>query len=267
MFRDYVLKKLERFGKRLGAEWVNAAEPSELAAELSKYRDGGEAVGKGLEHDFVAFILKHAGESRAQLFQDLFVLFWTRGKRDGYFVDVGASDGVTFSNSWLLETGFGWTGILAEPARGWHDQLRKNRRGAVDTRCVWGRSGERLAFRETPDRGLSTVEAFARSDGHARSRERGETCPVDTVSLNDLLEAHGAPKTVDYLSVDTEGSELTLLNPFDFSKTDIRILTVEHNFTPARDRLRALLESHGYQRVFEKFSRWDDWYVKPDPPA
>ncbi|MBP7864585.1 MAG: FkbM family methyltransferase [Acidobacteria bacterium] len=264
-FRDYVLKKIKTIGRRLGAELVNAAEPSEWAGGLAGYREGGEALGQSPGHDFVACVLNHFGESRAQLFQDLFVLFQTGGKRDGYFVEFGAANGVTHSNSCLLERGFGWSGILAEPARGWHDALRANRRCAVDTRCVWSRSGERLAFRETPDGGLSTLDALAGADGFARSREGGAIYPVDTVSLNELLETHGAPETLDYLSVDTEGSELTILEAFDFSRFDVRILTVEHNFTPERERLRALLQAKGYRRVFEKFSRWDDWYVKPGP--
>ena len=65
-----------------------------------------------------------AEKSRAQLKQDIFVLLETGFKRDGYFVEFGATNGVDLSNSWLLEKAFGWTGILAEPARIWHDDLK-----------------------------------------------------------------------------------------------------------------------------------------------
>jgi len=262
LFRDFAIRILKRLGRRLGARLVDAAEPAELTHELSGYRDG-DGPERGPEHRFAAQVLKHFGSSRAQLYQDLFVLFQTGGKRSGYFVEIGASDGVVFSNTCLLEKEFGWSGILAEPARLWHDALRQNRRCSIDTRCVWSSSGEHLEFRETQDGGLSTIAVFSAADRHAPARECGRNYPVETVSLLDLLRCHGAPATIDYLSVDTEGSELAILEGFDFSSHDIRIITVEHNFTPARERLRALLQPHGYVPVFEKFSRWDGWYVKP----
>jgi hypothetical protein len=62
--------------------------------------------------------------------------------------------------------------------------------------------------------------------------------------------------------VDTEGSEFEILQAFDFQKFDVRIITVEHNFTMNRERICALLESRGFLRVFERFSMWDDWYRK-----
>ena len=76
-------------------------------------------------------------QSNAQLFQDLFVLLETNFKENGYFVEFGATNGVNFSNSYLLERDFGWHGICAEPARGWHKDLYKNRKSHIETKCVW----------------------------------------------------------------------------------------------------------------------------------
>ena len=88
---------------------------------------------------------------------------------------------------------------------------------------------------------------------------------VDTVSLNDLLAEHGAPASIDYLSVDTEGSEFDILETFDFAKYQVRVITVEHNFKPdARESIQRLLESNGFRREFEIFSKGDDWYFHPD---
>jgi hypothetical protein len=70
------------------------------------------------------------------------------------------------------------------------------------------------------------------------------------------------PKTIDYLSIDTEGSELEILSAFDFSAHHVRIITVEHNHSPIRGKLHDLLTSNGFTRAFEEFSDWDDWYLR-----
>jgi hypothetical protein len=55
-------------------------------------------------------------ESYSQIRQDLFVLF-ALGKTPGYFVEFGACDGVYLSNTFLLETYYGWSGLLVEPSK------------------------------------------------------------------------------------------------------------------------------------------------------
>lgn len=198
----------------------------------------------------------------AQSFQDLFVRYML-GKPRGFFVEFGAADGVLTSNTWALESNFAWTGILAEPARTWHQSLKTNRRCEIDTRCVWNRSGEQLEFNETATPLLSTIATFSEADGHAERRKDGTRYVVETVSLNDLLAQHGAPKTIDYMSVDTEGSECDILESLDFARYEIGVLTVEHNFHWGnRNRLHAFLTSKGYVRRFEALLLQDDWYVK-----
>ena len=82
------------------------------------------------------------------------------------------------------------------------------------------------------------------------------------MSLNDLLEEYSAPDSIDYLSVDTEGSEYEILSAFDFDRRQIRVITVEHNYDgDQRNRLHGLLVERGFVRVLEDTSAWDDWYV------
>lgn len=201
------------------------------------------------------------GESQSQLNQDFFVLHEMGWKRDGYFVEFGATDGKTLSNTWLLDRHFGWKGILAEPARESQRLLRaEDRNAALDFDCVWSRTGEQVTFNEAPWGELSTMEQFATSDSH--DRQTASSYAVTTVSLNDLLDRHDAPAVIDYLSIDTEGSEFDILEAFDFKKRQFRCITCEHNFTDKRDLIRELLASHGYVRKFEEFSQFDDWYVK-----
>jgi FkbM family methyltransferase len=168
-----------------------------------------------------------------------------------------------------MEKKYSWHGVLAEPGRTWAPRLKANRRCAIDLRCVWTASGQKLQFLDAADAELSTIAQFADRDSHSSSRGTGRNeYEVETVSLNDLLEAHGAPRDIDYLSIDTEGSEYPLLSSFDFERFHIRVITVEHNYVEGdRRQIYQLLTSKGYQRVLEKFSRWDDWYVYGDLPA
>jgi FkbM family methyltransferase len=202
--------------------------------------------------------------SKSQNRQDLFVLSELNFKRDGFFVEFGAAGGVEDSNTYLLEEAFGWRGILAEPARTFHERLRASRRAQISTKCVWSESGKQLTFNEAPWAYLSTVESFSASDSWAAQRKSGRTYDVATISLADLLAEFAAPAEIDYLSIDTEGSELEILESFDFTKYRISVITCEHNFTPDREKIRVLLERHGYVRKREQLSRYDDWYVHRD---
>lgn len=70
-------------------------------------------------------LLKYFVSSKAQLRQDLFALSYLDFKKNGYFVEFGATNGVDLSNTYLMEKEFGWNGILAEPAVVWHKDLKK----------------------------------------------------------------------------------------------------------------------------------------------
>jgi FkbM family methyltransferase len=229
---------------------------------ITDYRDNSKLFPRTEDFEFLDYCLSNLHRSRSQLLQDLFVLYQLREKPNGFFVEFGATNGVDLSNTFLLEKRFQWQGILAEPARCWHDTLRQNRGCIVDTRCVWTKTGEVMEFNEVNSPEYSTINAFSDSDCHAGLRSEGEVYRVESISLIDLLTAHGAPKLIDYLSIDTEGSEIDILSAFDFDAFDIRIMTVEHNHTENREKIHALLRSKGYRRVFEKFSRWDDWYIR-----
>lgn len=230
-------------------------------AELSAARDSEPRGQLSDENAFLLFCAQHAKESHSQLFQDLFVRWQLSEKRDGFFVEFGAMDGITLSNSKSLEAHFQWRGILAEPARCWHERLVRNRACAIDLRCVWTSTGETLRFTETSAPELSTVESFSEKDFHSASRQNRDVYEVQTVSLNDLLAEYEAPVAIDYLSIDTEGSELSILTGLDFSRHNFRIITVEHNYTSDRDKIFDLLSKHGYRRKCTQFSKWDDWYV------
>ena len=200
--------------------------------------------------------------SRSQLLQDFFVLRELKFKRNGFFVEFGANDGLIDSNTYLLEYDLGWHGILAEPARICHPALFKNRPNcAIDTSCVWSATGASVEFFECKNSVVSTVEQFKNTQAEPRQLE-GYTYFVNTISLVDLLDKYQAPPVIDYLSMDTEGTEFEILNAFDWDRYKFRVITCEHNRTqPMRRQIFELLSSHGYTRKFTDLSLIDDWYV------
>ena len=195
---------------------------------------------------------------KSQIYQDIFVLYTLNWKRNGFFVEFGSTNGFDLSNSYLLEKDFGWKGILCEPASVWKEDLKKNRNSILDFRCVWKTSGKTvdLIVPSKPEFSKISILKTPKSLNVAQSEK------VETVSLIDLLNTYNAPKNIDYLSIDTEGSEYEILEAFDFSKYRISIITCEHNFSKKREKIFKLLNKNGYQRVFQGLSRWDDWYIK-----
>jgi FkbM family methyltransferase len=200
-----------------------------------------------------------APRSKSQLRQDLWVLAETGRKRGGFFVEIGAFDGVTHSNTYLLEKEFGWTGILVEPNPQYHSVLRETRAAALSTKAIYsGRST--TSFVCAREGVLSSIAQHAYDDRHADRRRDADTISVDTITLDDLLTEHGAPNGIDYLSIDTEGSELEILRGVDFNRTIVDLISVEHNYTPREQQIERLLRGAGYKRVYRRLSRFDAWY-------
>ena len=202
--------------------------------------------------------------SKSQLRQDLFVLSELQFKKDGFFVDFGATNGLDLSNSYLLETKFNWNGILVEPAKKWHKELKYNRKVNIDTDCVWIETGKELLFNEVDDAKLSTIDQFSSNDQHSDLRKKRKQYKVKTISLNDLLHKYNAPKFIDYLSIDTEGSEFEILKSFNFNNYKFRVITCEHNHNENREKIYELLTQNGYERKFTEISKFEDWYILND---
>lgn len=230
-------------------------------------------VYKSTDFDFLVGISRFANpnlvlskfqQSQSQLRQDLFVLSLLNFKSQGFFVEFGATNGIHLSNTYLLEKQYGWRGILCEPGRVWHKELSRNREASIDTECVWKKSGDKIVFNETQQPELSSIFGLDASDQHVEARKKGKTYEVETVSLNDLLMKHGAPRKIDYLSIDTEGSEFDILEAFSFQRYDISVITVEHNYTASREKIERLLSKNGFIKIMEHVSAFDDWYVNKE---
>ena len=218
--------------------------------------------------DFLEYLAAQKMFSTSQLSQDLFVSYFTELKKNGFFVEFGATDGVTLSNTYIFEKYCNWTGILAEPLPFWHNDLIKNRKCIIDKRCIFSESNLKKKFvntYESPE--LSGLEDELKDyssmrDFNVEARKKKEIITVETITLEDLLKEHKAPEKIDYLSIDTEGSEYSILENFNFKLYEISIITVEHNYLDdQRENIKSLLEKNNFVRVFEKISRMDDWYI------
>ncbi len=191
--------------------------------------------------------------------QDRFVVDVCGGMRGGYFLDSGASDGTLGSNTRLLESEFGWRGICVEPNERLFARLAASRACICLNCCLYDRDGA-VEFLEAAQvyggilgeyepAHLRFAEAFAAQSSPGSDADRPVTVAKPARTIRSVLRACGAPRVIDYWSLDTEGSELTLLRSFPFDEYRVRVLTVEHNHTAVREEIRAFLERSGFQRV------------------
>ncbi len=215
--------------------------------------------------DFLNFALPLSKLSKSQHMQDIWAAWENRDADDCYFVEFGGADGVTLSNTFMLERELGWSGVLAEPNPAFENSIRNARTCEISTKCVYSVSAESIEFLPARKGMLSRIAHIVPDDRQEwEGRRKADPISVETISLNDLLIAVNAPETIHFMSVDTEGSELHILDAFDFARWDVRTLCVEHSDSAKRERLFDLLTGHGYVRKWSALSVIDDWYVKRD---
>jgi FkbM family methyltransferase len=203
-------------------------------------------------------------QSYSQLNQDVLALIINGMTQNNYFVEFGAAGGKVGSNTFLLESKYSWRGIVAEPARSYKPELEETRKCDIDFRCVYSHSGLFLEFLECKTSMLSTISGYEKSDTLADDRKVKSAYSVETVSLLDLLDQYKAPGTIGYISIDTEGSEFTILENFDFGRYTFNFMSIEHNSPEQDHRLEQLLEPLGYIRILRDLSQFDSWYVSKE---
>ena len=207
--------------------------------------------------------LRYRNSSTSQLGQDLWVLIASRFQRTGTFIEIGGGDGILFSNTYLLEKQLGWSGVIVEPAKIWQENLKRNRNCQLELRCCSGVSGLQIEFLETPSPMLSTIQEYRYKDSHAKERKTGKTYQVESVTLNEIFIQHFPSGHVNYISIDTEGSEEDILQNFDFDRFSFDFATIENAFDAQKsERITELLRSKGYRRVLEEVSEFDNYYER-----
>jgi len=200
----------------------------------------------------------------SQLGQDKFVLDKVGRENTGFFVEVGASHPENFSNSLALEEA-NWLGICVDPLLNDEQYDKWNRICKRDKRAVYTYNGT-VKFTEVDLNGgvLSTISEYTDIPDEFHSvRQGGREVEIPCVTLHDLLKEHDAPPYIDYLSIDTEGSELDILKAYDWGRI-FGIITIEHNCHRGGNRkylddITTFLRGQGYTWMREV--DWDAWFV------
>jgi FkbM family methyltransferase len=199
--------------------------------------------------------------SYSQFGQDLEVLKFYDHKTAGYFLEIGASDGINLSNTYLLETQYDWTGICVEPLPSKFELLNKNRPKAICcSNAIYSESHQEVIF------DIAQCDLLSGINSHISDRWKPTVdankiqITVKTLTLNDLLEKYNAPLFIDYLSLDTEeGTEYEILKSVDLKKYKFGYIDVEHNFMePTRSQIKKLLIENDYE--FVRVNSCDDVY-------
>jgi len=195
--------------------------------------------------------------SYSQLNQDNTVLEFFNNRKKLYFLDIGANDGITLSNTYKLEKEYGWDGICSEPLPDIFKKLKKCRNIHNDKNAVYSQSGLTLDFSDAANDLLSGITKHI--DAHHEAKNH-KTVKVKTITLDKLLKKYKAPKTIHYMSLDTEGSEYEILKSVNHKDYKFLYINLEHNYIePRRTLMRELLEQNGY--LYKGENEFDDDYI------
>ena len=176
--------------------------------------------------------------------------------RDGFYVELGANDGVGFSNSYYFEVNKGWKGVLIEPAPNLYLSCVK-RRGANNVvfcnACVPFDYNEEfvrmkycdsMTISDNLDLDIGDHDKFVEDgDQYLNEGESTFIFGAKSATLNSLLKEAEAPALIDFLSLDVEGAELDVLRGVDFTKYNFRYMVIECRDI---DKMNAYLAEFNY---------------------
>ncbi len=188
----------------------------------------------------------------SQYGQDIFInTFLFRGRRGGFFVDIGAYDGVTYSNTCFLERELGWQGICFEPNPEAFRKLSAARGCAVVNAGIGPIRGslQFLALPEAVEMGSGFLDFFPqhrRDPGWAGNmcRNGATLTNLDVLEVNHALASAGR-NAIDYISIDTEGADFDILRALDLRRFDIDVIDIENNFFG--DDICVYMDRHDYE--------------------
>lgn len=205
----------------------------------------------------------------SQIGQDAWVHSVLGNKQNGYFIELGACDGLLYSNTLFFENVLNWNGICIEPNDIYFEELKKNRKCNVSNDLASANEGDIVNF-------AICESASGVIDENIGPFTKKDNCIIKTTTtLGKILDRFNSPKIIDYLSLDVEGHEYNILSTFPFDKYTFRCITVEHNEPHVgpkqRMMIRDILEKNGYKFVKgnDDVHNWghgpiDDFYIYPN---
>lgn len=205
--------------------------------------------------------MKYYSQSYQDKFVDQIIL---KCKIDGFFIEIGAYDGVTFSNTYFFEKSRNWNGICIEPIPSVFEKLSKNRA----CECINGAISLHEGFVELthvdgPSEMLTGITNNYHNDHEKRIESElnklgGEinNLHVKSYKLADILAERNIKK-VDYCSIDVEGSELEVLNSINFHDVQFSVFSIENNYDDPK--FEEFMTSNGFQLIGKLDA--DDIYV------
>jgi len=188
-------------------------------------------------------------------------------KRNGTFVDVGAADGETNSNTLFFEEYRDWHGLLIEPHPAAAEACHARRSSPVAECAILSRSDNYLTeFRaitgeysqmsyaiDRADRmNIDRIAKYAEKSPLKESIIMVQVCPLQ--ALLDKFSIHH----IDYLSIDTEGADLDVLQTIDWTRTTATVISTEKQANPIP--IDSFLTSIGYRLIHDL--GWENiWHI------
>jgi len=193
-------------------------------------------------------------ESKSETGQGFFALAANKFKTEGTFLEFGGYDGVNFSNTYLLEKRFGWTGVLIDPIPSHYESMKLNRKCKSIHAAVTAANESFVNITESPASNLSKL-----SDNKSLFNKIHK---VQAFTLTEILDKYFPAKKLDFLSIDTEGNDLDILEKIDFNNYMINAICVEHNNRIGSEKIIKYMNSNGYELAWSEYSKNDYWFVR-----
>ncbi|MEM9226902.1 MAG: FkbM family methyltransferase [Verrucomicrobiota bacterium] len=139
----------------------------------------------------------------------------------GYFIEVGANDGLSQSNTYYLEKIRHWNGVLIEPVPEYYYRCRSERNSTVVQAALVANDHLDHSVKLSQDGLMSILTDSADYNGSTRLIE------VKARTLTSILKEADAPQSIDFFSLDVEGYEMQVLNGLDLKQYQPRFLMAE----------------------------------------